>query len=215
MHERRFTDRERGGISVETREDGQAQAIVGYGAVYYDGTRATEYRLWGNIYERIMPGAFDRALGKKGEAAHDVRGLFNHNPSQVLGRTRSKTMTLASDDTGLRYRIEVGDTTIGRDVVQHVKRGDVTGSSFMFRVVDQEWLEEDGGDRKVRQIKDVELFDTGPVTFPAYEATTAEAAADDRELTEARASYQAWQEEKEQRAARAAELDKRIAGIAE
>jgi hypothetical protein len=46
----------------------------------------------------------------------------------------------------------------------------ITGMSFRFRVISDEWGTDDGGD--TRTIKEVELLEAGPVVFPAYEQTT-------------------------------------------
>ena len=51
-----------------------------------------------------------------------------------------------------------------------VSRGDLTGSSFSFKVTDEEWTDEEGV--QIRNIRGVELFDGGPVTFPAYDSST-------------------------------------------
>jgi len=56
-------------------------------------------------------------------------------------------------------------------VREMISRGDLTGSSFSFKVTEEFWSEDEG--TQIRNIKGVELFDVGPVTFPAYEASTA------------------------------------------
>lgn len=157
-------------IRMETRRVGDKPVhnLVGYAAVFYDGTPETEFQLYDDMVERIMPGAFDKVLAAK----EDVRGLFNHDESQLLGRTAAGTMSLKSDDRGLLYNIRLGKTTVAKDVAAHVKRGDVDGSSFAFRVRGQEFKTADGVD--IREITEVgPLFDVGPVTFPAYTATVA------------------------------------------
>jgi HK97 family phage prohead protease len=151
-------------LRIEGDDDGKK--IVGYASVFYDGTEGTEYALWEDMKERIMPGTFDDALGNP----DDVRGLFNHNPDQILGRTSAGTLKLSVDKRGLFYEIAPGDTTVARDVVESIKRGDVDGSSFAFRVLDEELKKEDG--KYVREITRVSLFDVGPVTYPAYAAAT-------------------------------------------
>lgn len=154
------------GLKVETRGDDEQAVIVGYGAVFHRADDAgTEYRLWEDVFERIMPGAFDE-IG-------DVRSFFNHNPDTVLGRTTSGTLALSVDDDGLRYEVTPPQTA--RHVVESVERGDVTGSSFMFVPTSTTWREEerDGRTVSIREINSVELFEVGPVTFPAYEATSA------------------------------------------
>jgi HK97 family phage prohead protease len=152
-------------VTLDVRE-GKDPRVVGYAARYYDGTPGTQYQLWEGVVERIMPGAFDRAAKED-----DVRGLFNHDPSLILGRTSAKTMSLTVDARGLKYDISPGDTTTGRDVREHLKRGDVTGSSFAFVTTDEEFRKEGGV--TVREIRGVKLYDVGPVTFPAYEASSA------------------------------------------
>ncbi len=161
MNEQRANVRE---IRIDKREDGVAH-LEGYGAVFYDGTPDTQFEIFADFIERIMPGAFDRALRDD-----DVRGLFNHNVDHVLGRTSAETLKLSVDKVGLRYDIALGDTSIASDVLSHVSRGEVTGSSFSFLITDQEFRTENGVD--IREILGVELFDVGPVTFPAYDATT-------------------------------------------
>jgi HK97 family phage prohead protease len=155
---------ERADIHMTTRAKGDSR-IVGYAAVYYDGTAETEYDMGWGVRERIMPGAFDETL----EAKDDIRALFNHDPSLLLGRTTAETLKLWSDDRGLGYEIRAGATNVARDVIQHIERGDLTGSSFSFRLLDDEWHHEDGGD--IVEIKRTKLYDVGPVTYPAYEAT--------------------------------------------
>lgn len=175
-HEHRFLDSAMAAIGCETRAEGGSM-IVGYAAVFYDGTPATEYRTpW--FRERIAAGAFDEALKQD-----DVRALFNHNSDLLLGRMASDTLRLTADKRGLRYEIDAPDTQVGRDVLVSIKRKDITGSSFGFSVIDEDLQREKDGDDTVlvRVIKNVELYDVSPVTFPAYDATEAEVRAETRE----------------------------------
>ena len=190
--ERRFTT----GHKLETR-DGEKPVIFGYAARFYDGTPATEFELWTDTVERIMPMAFDKAL-----AEDDVRALFNHDTNHILGRTTAKTLTLGKDDLGLRYEIDVPATTLGRDLALSVKRGDVTGSSFSFVTTDEEWRKEGG--KNIREIKGVQLFDVGPVTFPAYESTTSAVRSVSEPDSSARQSFEAWQAGEKAKAEKAA-----------
>lgn len=172
--ERRFTADKAHPVKMEARADAEP-VISGYGAVAYDGTPDTEYELWDyagdRAVERIMPGAFNDAISRP----DDVRGLFNHEPDNLLGRTTSGTMNLSIDSRGLKYEIKPGKTTIATDVQEHLKRGDVTGSSFAFTVDEERWTETTSGDTSlaVREILKVTLYDVGPVTYPAYDATSA------------------------------------------
>jgi uncharacterized protein len=155
---------------IRARSDGK-RTISGYGAVFYDADdTGTEYRLWEDVVERIMPGAFDRAMKED-----DVRSLFNHDSNIVLGRTKSGTLRLSVDAVGLRYEIDAPDTQLVRDqVIAPLERGDVDGSSFMFVPTRTAWIEEakEGRTLYIRQIEEVELSEVGPVTFPAYESST-------------------------------------------
>lgn len=146
--------------------------IVGYAAVFYDPNDAgTRYRIWRDLEERIMPGAFDRALREC-----DPLALFNHGRSAVLGRKSSGTLRLSVDARGLRYEIDPPDTSTGREVVELVRRGDVRGSSFSFvpKVTTERKLDAPvDGVRYIVEVMDCDLFDVGPVTEPAYASTEA------------------------------------------
>lgn len=148
-------------VRAEETEDGRPPKIVGYGAVF---NKRSEM-IGGMFKEEIAPGAFDDVLGD------DVRGLFNHDPNFVLGRTVSGTLALSVDAEGLRYEITPPDTQTVKDLVlAPLSRGDITGSSFAFRVAPDgdEWREEEDGliVRTIRKIS--RLLDVSPVTYPAY-----------------------------------------------
>ena len=153
---------------VEVREAaGGAKTISGYGAIFN-----SETVIGGMFRERILPGAFRTAI----ESA-DVLSLFNHDENIPLGRTTAGTLTISEDATGLRY--DVTPPASRADVLESISRGDVTGSSFGFRVAEggDSWTKPTkAGELQLRTIsKFAELRDVGPVTFPAFEATTAEA----------------------------------------
>lgn len=144
--------------------------VRGYGAVFWDASNAgTQYRLWQNCYERIRPTAFNRALAEN----QDVRGLFNHDDEWVLGRVSSGTLRLSVDSVGLAYEIDESMTDPHWiSVACKIDRGDVDGSSFSFMPTSVTWEQQtiDGETMEIRWIDDVDLFDVGPVTFPAYES---------------------------------------------
>jgi HK97 family phage prohead protease len=193
--ERRMTPA--GEIRVENRADG-GKMIVGYGAVFHrDGEAGTEYRPAPDIVERIASTAFDRALATK----QDARGLFNHDPNMLLGRAAAGTLRMAADAKGLRYEIDLPDTQVGKDVAASIARGDLTGSSFSFRINGKAGQRFDKGDGfDVRNILDVDLYDVGPVTFPAYEGTTTGMRSGDcDDAVEARAQWAAGLEQEQVR----------------
>jgi HK97 family phage prohead protease len=165
--ERRYT-RQLGPVRLEQRADGSPPVITGYAAVFYDANDpGTEYRLYDDLVERIMPGAFTRALSDD-----DVRALFNHDANHVLGRTLAGTCRLSVDAKGLRYEVDPPDTQTARDLVASIRRGDITGSSFGFVPRSTTYRKDDAGGY-VLERNDVQLFDVSPVTFPAYASTQA------------------------------------------
>jgi HK97 family phage prohead protease len=197
--ERRFLSLLDSPVRLEQRVGTDPPYITGYAAPFFRaGDPGTEYQLYDDLVERIMPSAFDRALKED-----DIRALFNHNLDFVLGRMLAGTLELISDNFGLRYRIAPPDTQIARDVIKSIERGDVSGSSFSFLIhPNGANYFKDGTGRYVRELHSVQLFDVGPVTFPAYKASTSSirAAADP---ADARKDLEAWQ---------ARQLDATLAG---
>lgn len=153
---------------LSKRADG-SQIIEGYAAVFYrEGDLTTQFEIWPGFVERIRPGAFDRALLEK----HDVRALMNHDSSLLLGRTSAGTLRLSTDQIGLRYEIDFDSSDPDHlRAKSKLERGDMDGSSFAFLPTRSVWIED--GDIEIREIEDCDLFDVGPVTWPAYEGTTA------------------------------------------
>lgn len=190
------TERRIIGSRIEVREDNRQQQpikIAGHAAVFN-----TEATIGGFFREQIAPGAFATAIKED-----DVRALFNHNADLVLGRTTSGTLTLSEDETGLRYEVDPPDTQWARDLMVSVKRGDISQSSFGFQVVREEWTTpENRAELPLRTILEARLFDVSPVTYPAYEETSAEA----RSKAEALATAAAVLEGAEDTAALAATI---------
>lgn len=198
--ERRFMPLETCPVGIEER-DGEGSVIVGYASVFHvPGDDTTQYRLFPDLIERIMPRAFNKALQER----HNAAALYNHDVNFLLGRVSAGTLRLSKDQRGLKY--EVKPPASRADVVESIRRGDLSGSSFGFRVLEQKFKTEDGID--IREIHSVELLDVSPVVFPAYQATTtAVRAASDAD--EARSAYDEWKRDE----ARKAALVEKLAGI--
>jgi len=153
---------------VEIRLDGDTSPrIVGHGATFDVPTRINDW--FGSYMEKVDRAAFQKTLAD----GADVRALWNHDPNYVLGRTKSNTLTLSTDGIGLAYEATPPDTQWARDLVTTMRRGDVDGSSFGFRVVRDKWgtasdPENPNELMDVRTLLEVQLFDVSPVTFPAY-----------------------------------------------
>lgn len=185
---------------IETRADGKP-VIVGYGAVFHRADDpGTQYELWRDTIERVSTKAFDQAMKRQ----DDTRALFNHDMNHILGRTTAGTMRLSVDSTGLRYEIDPPDTETGRSVVESIKRGDVSGSSFSFSVDKESWESRDG--KQIRTLESVTLFDVGPVTFPAYESAST-AVRSEGDCNAAREAWQSWQASMRERRLRELRLE--------
>lgn len=153
------------GLTIESRADGDNQPIKirGYAAIF-----DSETTIAGLFREVIRKGAFTRAINEK----QDVRALVDHDPSKILGRTKSGTLILREDSKGLYVEIDPPETQIGIDTVASIKRGDIDQMSFGFIPKKTSWIEEaDNPIKDLREILDVELFDVSVVTYPAYEDT--------------------------------------------
>ena len=150
----------------------EGKTVEGYAAVFHNpAERGTEYKLCDDIVEHIDPQAFQRAIAQK----QPCRCLVNHDPNYRLGRVDKGTLRLTTDERGLKYEADIPDTQVGRDTATDLANGNLDGSSFSFSVVGQRWEDVKRGDdyMTIRTITDVDLYDVGPVGFPAYEATTA------------------------------------------
>lgn len=139
------------------------QQIEGYAAVFDKNSVDL-----GGFVERIAPGAFRESI-----AGGDIRALWSHNSDLVLGRTANNTLRLSEDTYGLKFQLDLPDTTLGRDAFTSIQRGDVSGMSFGFTVKkeDQVWQRGEPGQPHQRTLLKVDLFEVSPTAFPAYQQT--------------------------------------------
>jgi HK97 family phage prohead protease len=144
----------------EVRETSEGMTLTGYAARFNEPSEPLPF------VERIAPGAFKRSL----RAKNDIKLLWNHDSSMVLGSTRAGTLRLFEDDMGLRVEAVLPDTTAGRDAKVLIQRGDVTGFSFGFTVpANGDSWNTDGTERTLKSVRLLEVS-TG-VAFPAYPTT--------------------------------------------
>jgi len=146
------------GLALETRADG-AEKIVGYPIVF----NSRSVLLW-DFYEIVKPEAVTDTL-----VGSDVRALFSHDPANVLGREKSGTLKIKADDHGVHMELTPPDNTLGRDVTESVRRGDIDGMSFGFFTTNDRWYED--GDDTIRELLEIDLQEVSIVTWPAYPAT--------------------------------------------
>lgn len=156
-------------VELRAAPEGRAGpgTLVGYGATF--GNRSRDLGGW---FEEIDPGAFG-VPGADGELdlARHVRVLArtNHDSNLLLGTTDAGSLRLFVDDVGLRYEIDLPDTTYGRDLAVLAARGDIRFSSFAFRLLPDGWEWAYGpNDELIRHVTGAQLVDVAPVADPAY-----------------------------------------------
>ena len=141
---------------LELRMDGDKPTVVGYGAVFNSMSNDL-----GGFREFIAPNAFE------GRLEDDVRFLVNHDANLILARTTNGTLRLSVDEKGLRYEADMPNTSTARDLMELLKNGTISQSSFAFTVEEDSWEVKDG--MNIRTIDKVsQLYDVSSVTYPAY-----------------------------------------------
>jgi HK97 family phage prohead protease len=118
----------------------------------------------GRFSETIAAGAFSASLVRD-----DVMALADHRAEALLGRTRSRTLRLSETAAGLEYALDLPSTSIGNDLLELARRGDLSGVSIGFIATSEAWP-----DPRTRQLRSVTLHEISILTgnVPAYDQTT-------------------------------------------
>jgi HK97 family phage prohead protease len=145
-----------------TKNDDGSRSITGYASVFNSPSVDL-----GGFTEIVAPGAFTRSL----KTSPNVVCLRDHDNSILLGRTRSKTLTLEQDATGLKFTCALPDTSQANDLIALMERGDIDSCSFSFVANMDDWKTTPDG-MTVRTLIDVDLFDVSVVSEPAYPDTS-------------------------------------------
>ena len=135
------------------------KTAAGYAVLYNQ-----EANVHGYWIETIAPGAFDQSIQER-----DVLAVHSHDTGRVVGRKNAGTLTLRSDSKGLAFENPLPDTTDGRDLAVQIDRGDISGMSFGFRALKQEW--DDTQDPPKRTILEGELYEITYTPMPVYHQT--------------------------------------------
>lgn len=165
MIELRYSDN-RAELRAESENSGQSRHVVGYALKFNSLSNDL-----GGFYETIAPGSLDGVLERS-----DVLALLDHNRERgVLARSSfgKGSLTLSVDNVGLRYEFDAPMTALGDELVEGLRRGDISASSFGFTIAEDGDMWEKRADGSVLRTitKFDRLFDVSPVYFPAYSAT--------------------------------------------
>lgn len=140
---------------------------------------AVVFDTWSNdlgFYEKILKGAITDETIKRS----DVICKLNHDDQKVLARSKygEGSLILEVDEKGLKYTFEAPRTQYGDELLEYLRRGDITGSSFAFTIEEDEFsyqwpFDKDADPVLCREVIKVDkLFDVSPVFTPAYEKTS-------------------------------------------
>lgn len=193
--------------NLEIRADETESGIIeGVPIVFERETIITD---WAGQYKEIV----DRNALKKTDLK-DVRLFVNHDTNKItLARSKNGkgTMNLSVEDDGLHIKAEldIENNVEAKSLYSAVKRGDMDGMSFMFRVDGEEWsdLDKEVPTRRVTSISVV--HEVSVVNFPAYQQTSVNARSSQESETSVLAeARKAYSEETEQKKQKKLELEK-------
>lgn len=164
------------------------------------------------FYETIERGAIDEDTIKNS----DIFARMDHRDDVVLARSRygEGSLSLELREDGLFYSFESPNTIWGDELLEHIKRGEISTSSFAFTLPDsrdcQTWYKDEEG-RLCRTIHRIDrLFDVSPVFEPAYLTTSCGVRSKEAEdaLVEIEAKEELERREKEEEARKEEEAKK-------
>ena len=155
------------GIVIERNYD-ESRHVEGY-AIVFDSLSVDL-----GFYETIERGAITQELLDNS----DVFALLNHDDDKVLARSNKGvgSLKLTLDERGLKYEFDAADTQLGNDLLEYLKRGEISTSSFAFALnyndPDAETWERKNGKNYRTIHKIAYLHDVSPVWNAAYAATS-------------------------------------------
>lgn len=148
------------------------QLVEGYAAVFNQRTLIWESEWSGWKYMEVIDrNAFD------GADMSDTVFKYNHGDvAMILARASNNTLTMNTDDKGLRISADIIDTNNGTDVYKLIKRGDLNKMSFAFTVKSERTEVDKENKIYTRTITAFDkIYDVAVVDFPAYDGTSIQA----------------------------------------
>lgn len=165
----------KGNLATREEQNGD-KYIEGYFVVFNQETE-----LWDGVFEKIHPNALDESL-----ANNDIRCLFNHQSGAVLGRVSADTLKCTVDEHGLYAKVKINaNDSMAMDVYARVQRKDISGCSFGFTPISEDYTIDD--DNNIHwTVQKADVIEISVCTFPAYPQTEISARkADFREIMRA------------------------------
>ena len=167
-----------------TASTSESRHIEGYAIVFNSLSNDL-----GGFREIIEPTAIDDELIKNS----DILCLMNHDIKRgVLARSYHGrgSLKLDIDEHGLHYSFEAPKTALGDEVLEGIRRGDISKCSFAFVCGEDVWDKDEKTGEYIRHVKKIKnLYDVSLVYHPAYDET--EVKADTRGLDELKAQEEA------------------------
>lgn len=152
--------------------DENKQLVEGYAAVFNQRALIWESEWSGWKYMEVIDrNAFN------GADMSDTVFKYNHGDvAMILARTSNNTLTMNTDDKGLRISADIIDTNNGTDVYKLIKRGDLTKMSFAFTVKSERTEVDKENKIYTRTITAFDkIYDVAVIDFPAYDGTSIQA----------------------------------------
>lgn len=147
-----------------TGDDNEKRTVEGYAILFETPSDGLGFE------EVISRRALDGVLAKS-----DVFALMNHSQNRgVLARSNkgSGSLHLEVDDKGLKYRFDAPKTALGDELLENIRRGEISASSFCFDVEKDVWEKRNDGSWKRTVSKIGNLYDVSPVYNAAYSKTS-------------------------------------------
>lgn len=149
--------------------------LFGHFAVFNEWTEIDSI-FEGRFLERFSPGAFTKTFA---ESRDSIKAIFQHGFDPNVGdKPLGRFEELSEDEIGAYYEVPLLDASYTRDLIPGLEAG-LYGASFRFRVV-KETLDREPEDSEhnpdglpERTVQEAQVYEGGPVTFPAYEGATA------------------------------------------
>lgn len=170
--------------AVSAPADGDGRTLDGYAAMFNSPTRIDSWE--GRFDERISPGAFKKSLRE-----NTPKMQFDHGQHPLIGSIPiGRFDTVEEDNTGLHVVGRLSDNWLIQPVRDAISDGGITGMSFRFSVIRDEWCDQagkpikdpnmlwdmmsssDDADTPTRTLKEVRISEAGPVVWPAYSDTS-------------------------------------------